>query len=101
MLCSEETINQSKHLIHFDIFQSTGCLSDFDNITIRVTHITANFNTMILRLGNEFSSSTIPFLITGPDVCYTNNHEIASLIWVLGVAKRYSWLIVSWAATYV
>jgi hypothetical protein len=25
-----------------DIFQSTSCLSDLDNIAIRVTHITAN-----------------------------------------------------------
>jgi Universal stress protein family len=80
MLCYEETINQSKHLIHFHIFQPTRCLSNLDEIAIRIPYIILNLNTMVLWLCNEFSSSALPFLIRGPDISYTNNHEIGGFI---------------------
>src|SRR5215831_13026859 len=96
MLCCDEKINQSKPLIDFDIFQPTRCLSNLDEIAIRVSYVTANLNAMVLWLCNEFSSSAFPFLIRGPDISYTNNHEITGFLRVPRCLKSYSWLIISW-----
>jgi hypothetical protein len=72
MLCCEEKINQSKPLIDFDIFQPTRCLSNLDEIAIRVPYVTANLNTMVLWLCNEFlfhlSYLLFPFSLPQPSV---------------------------------
>jgi hypothetical protein len=76
-------------------------LGYLDGIAIRVPYITANLNTMVLWFCNEFSSSALPFLIRGPDVSYTNNHEIGGFLMGPRCLKSYSWLIISWAAAYI
>ena len=39
-------------------------LPDLDDIPVRVTNVTANLETMVLWLGQEFGSSTSPLLVT-------------------------------------
>ncbi len=62
---------------------TTFALPDLDDIAIRVTHVAANLETMVLWLGEEFRSSFSPLLVTGPNVCDTNIHEVADLIRIL------------------
>jgi hypothetical protein len=74
-------------------------LPDLDDIAVRVTHVAANLETMVLWLGEKFGPSLSPLLVTGPNVRHTNIHEAAELIRVLRCVESHSWFIVSWAAT--
>jgi hypothetical protein len=50
-------------------------LPDLDDITIKVTHVAANLEDVVLWLGQEFGLSGSPFLVQGPDVRDTNIQE--------------------------
>src|SRR5262245_901207 len=45
-------------------------LSDFNEVSIWIAHVTPQFRRMNLRLGNEFRAPRRPKVIIASDVCY-------------------------------
>src|SRR5258708_35245489 len=76
----------------------SSCLPDLDDIAVRVTHVAANLDAVVLWLGNEFGTSPSPLLVRGPDVGDTNIQKPGNLIRVLRGTKRHVGFIVRWAA---
>src|SRR5258708_2934642 len=77
----------------------TSCLSDLDDIIVRITHVAANLHAVVLWLGKEFGPSPSPLIVQGPDVRDTNIQEAGNLIGALRGTKRHGGSIVRWAAT--
>src|SRR5918994_4956479 len=91
--------NASKRVL--EILKLLFSLPHFDNIAVRVTNVTANLDLMSFWLGKEFSPLLFPLLVTGPDVCHTNNHKITNFAQILRCSESDRWLIVCRTSTFV
>lgn len=76
-------------------------MSDLDEMAIRVTNVGTNLELMVFWFSQEFCSSLSPLIVAGVNIGYTNIHEAADFIWIMGCSQSDSWFIVCWASTYV
>src|SRR4030095_11582694 len=66
------------------IFSNGFALSDLDEMAIRVTNVGTHIELMIFWFSQEFCSSLSPLIVAGVNISYTNIHEAADFIWIMG-----------------
>src|SRR5262245_31698295 len=77
----------------------SGGLADLDQVTVRVTDVTADFCRVLLRLREKVRASRPPLLVHRLDVCHANVEEAAGPIRIRRYLERDGRLVVRRTAT--
>src|SRR5712692_7876181 len=73
-------------------------LANFDQVPVRVAHITADLAATVDRRGQKLRSAGAPLLIDGADVGDADVQEARGVIWIRGRHERHGGLVVCGAS---
>ena len=76
--------NRKSSLIPIQGTRGHGCLSDLNEIAIRIAHVAPHLRCMDLGFGYELRAPRCPELVAAPNIGHAKVDEVAEDVWIAG-----------------